>query len=107
MPSSDRSGGADVHATDGVDHALETGEVHLDEVPDFQAGHLLDDLDQALGATECVRRIELVAAGGREGLAGVLAGVVVPALADRTFDVEVTREGDGDDAACQQECSPA
>ena len=27
------------------------------------------------------------------------AGVVVPALADRTFDVEVTREGDGDDTA--------
>ena len=95
----DRSGGADVHTADGVDHALETGEVHSDEVPDFQAGHLLDDLDQAFGATECVRRIEFVPARCREGFAGVLAGVVVPSLTDRTFDVEVTREGDGDDAA--------
>ena len=56
-------------------------------------------LTRHLGPPSAYVALSLSPARCREGFAGVLAGVVVPSLTDRTFDVEVTREGDGDDAA--------
>ena len=93
-------GDADLHAADGVDHVLQTVEVHHDEVLDVQAGQRVDRVHRAAcGAGQ------VVAGGVAFGEDGVEHHVVPGAdralagLAARRVHQGVARNGDEVDVA--------
>ena len=96
-------GGTHLDPTEGIDHRGETGEIDSHETVDGKSGDLLDRLDQTLGATEGIGRVEL--AGGEPLVVAPLAGVPVvdrsvparfgiPRLAVDRGDPQVAGEGD-------------
>ena len=96
-------GGAHLDPTESVDHRGETGEIDSHETVDGKSGDLLDRLDQTLGATEGIGRVEL--AGSEPLVVAPLAGIPVvhrsvsagfgiPCLAVDRCDPQVAGEGD-------------